>query len=106
MGRIEMNQTIARVVRPVAVAAGLALVAAAPAGAQELPSAEAIFAAVQEQVGLAGIAVGATGGTFTVISPEESGASLGEIGANGGTSVALGDDQGANAAGDGAFASS
>lgn len=100
-----MKQGIARVVRPLAVAAGLALLAATPAAAQELPSAEAIAAAVQEQVGLAGIAVGATGGTFDVIAPEESGASLGEIGANGGTSVAQGDDQGANATGGGAFAS-
>ena len=99
-----MNQTVVRLVRPLAIAAGLALVVAGPAAAQEVPSAEAIAAAVQEQVGLAGISVGVTGGTFDVFGPEESGASLGEIGASGGTSVALGDDQGANAVGGGASA--
>ena len=99
-----MKLRIVRSVRPFAIAAGLALVAVAPAAAQEFPSAEAIAAAVQEQVGLAGISVGATGGTFAVIAPEESGATPGEIGANGGTSVALGDDQGSNATGSGALA--
>ena len=94
-----------RVLRPLVIVAGIALVASAPAAAQELPSAEVIAASVQEQVGLAGISVGATGGSFGVIGAEESGAVLGEIGANGGTSVATGDDQGSNAAGDGAFAS-
>ena len=94
-----------RALRPLVIVAGIALVASAPAAAQELPSAEVIAASVQEQIGVAGISVGATGGSFGVIGAEESGAALGEIGANGGTSVATGDDQGSNATGDGAFAS-
>ena len=106
MRQMHLIRRAGRSVRPMAIAAGfgLALAASAPAAAQELPSAEAIAAQVQEQVGLAGISVGATGGSFTVVSPEESGAALGEIGANGGTSVATGDDQGSIATGGGAFA--
>ncbi len=108
MRPMHQNRWFARSVRPLAVAAGFGLVlaAAAPAAAQEIPTAEAITAAVQEQIGLASIAVGATGGAFTVIAPEESGATPGEIGASGGTSVAIGDDQGGNTAGDGASAAS
>ena len=106
MQQMHQDRRSGRSARRLAVVAGLglALAAGGPAAAQDLPSAEAIAAAVQEQVGLAGIAVGATGGSFTVVSPEESGAALGEIGANGGTSVATGDDQGSNATGGGAFA--
>lgn len=82
-----------RAIRPLVVAAGLVVAIGIPAAtaAQELPSAEAIAAAVQEQIGLAGISVGVTGGGFTVGAPEDSGASMGVVGADGGTSVALGD---------------
>ena len=100
-----MNRRITRSVRLLVTTAGFALVASTPTTAQELPSATAIAASVQEQVGLAGISIGATGGAFDVAGPEESGAALGEIGADGGTSVATGDDQGPNGAGGGAFAS-
>lgn len=94
-----MRVETGRPMRSLAIGAGLLATIAAPAAAQEVPSAEAIAAAVQEQITSSGIAIGGGGSTITVGETVETGGDMGMVTADGGTSLATGD-----APGDGAGA--